>query len=87
MYVIIVYDVGQRRVGKVCKFLRTVLQWIQNSVFEGEVTPSQLERIRDRLTDLIDDEKDSILIYTVSAEKWVGREAIGPEKNPRTNLL
>lgn len=87
MYVVIVYDVGQRRVAKVCKFLRTVLQWIQNSVFEGELTPSQLERVRVRLSELINEDKDSVLIYSVSAEKWVGREAIGIEKNPRTNML
>ena len=87
MYVIIVYDVGQRRVSKVCKFLRTVLQWIQNSVFEGELTQSQLERVRTQLCELVAEEKDSVLIYTISAEKWVGREAIGIEKNKRTTLL
>ena len=29
MYAIVVYDVGERRVAKVCKYLRTVLQWMQ----------------------------------------------------------
>lgn len=38
MYTIVVYDVGEKRVAKVCKYLRTVLQWMQNSVFEGELT-------------------------------------------------
>ena len=38
MYVILVYDVGEERVGKVCKYLRRYLPRIQNSVFEGELS-------------------------------------------------
>ena len=30
MYVIIVYDVEQKRVQKVCNFLRRYLCWVQN---------------------------------------------------------
>ena len=87
MYIILVYDVGQKRVGKVCKYLRTMLHWIQNSVFEGDLTEAQLDRMRQRLCRLIDEEEDAVLIYRVSSSKWVEREAIGIEKNPRTNLL
>ena len=35
MYVILVYDFGERRVGKMLKLCRRYLNWIQNSVFEG----------------------------------------------------
>ena len=38
MYVIAMYDVGQIRVGKMLKLCRRYLNWIQNSVFEGEIT-------------------------------------------------
>ncbi len=31
MYVIIVYDIGEKRVAKVLKLCRQYLQWIQNS--------------------------------------------------------
>lgn len=34
MYVIIVYDVGEKRVGKMLKLCRQYLCWIQNSVLE-----------------------------------------------------
>lgn len=87
MYAIVVYDVGERRVAKVCKYLRTVLQWMQNSVFEGEVTEAQLERIKKRVERLIDPAQDAILIYLLSDEKWLRREPMGVEKNFRTNLL
>lgn len=87
MYAIVVYDVGEKRVTRVCKYLRTVLQWMQNSVFEGEITEAQLERVKARLKTLIHPEEDAVLIYTLSDEKWLGRETIGVEKNFRSNLL
>jgi len=39
MYVIIVYDVEVERVARVCQYLRRHLHWVQNSAFEGEITP------------------------------------------------
>jgi CRISPR-associated protein Cas2 len=87
MYAIVVYDVGEKRVAKVCKYLRTVLQWMQNSVFEGELTEAQMERMKRRLQTLMQPEEDAFLIYTLSAEKWLNRETMGVEKNFRSNML
>ena len=50
---IIVYDVSVKRVNKVCQFLREYLDWIQNSVFEGELTKSEVKQIETRLKDII----------------------------------
>jgi len=41
MHAIIIYDVDQRRVQRVCKFLRQHLTWVQNSAFEGELSESR----------------------------------------------
>ncbi|MFB6271715.1 MAG: CRISPR-associated endonuclease Cas2, partial [Salinibacter sp.] len=46
MYLILVYDVEQERVAKVCQYLRQHLHWVQNSVFEGELTKAQIERVK-----------------------------------------
>ena len=46
MYVLIVYDVSVERVSKVHKLLKRYLNWRQNSVFEGEVTNSQIEAVK-----------------------------------------
>ena len=35
MYVILVYDVDQKRTAKMLKLCRRYLSWIQNSVFEA----------------------------------------------------
>jgi CRISPR-associated protein Cas2 len=87
MYAIVVYDVGEKRVTKVCKYLRTVLQWMQNSVFEGELTEAQMERMKRRLQTLMEPKEDAFLIYTLSDEKWLKRETMGVEKNFSSNML
>ncbi len=87
MYVIIVYDIDVKRVAKVCKYLRQHLSWVQNSVFEGELTKAQLARVKSGLLGIIDDNEDSVLIYQMRHEKWMDRQVIGIEKNPVTNLL
>ena len=45
MYVVLVYDIGERRVGKMLKLCRRYLNWIQNSVFEGEITEVKLKEL------------------------------------------
>jgi len=87
MYIIIVYDIQVARVTKVCKYLRQHLNWIQNSVFEGQLTKAQLERVKSGLNAIIDPEYDSVIIYQLRAARWMNREVIGIDKNTATNLL
>ena len=85
MYVIIVYDVNQKRVGKFCKFLRRYLNWVQNSVFEGEISVSQYELIKHQLSKMVKD-GDCIIIYDIG-KKWKKREIIGKEKTDVSNII
>jgi CRISPR-associated protein Cas2 len=87
MYVLIVYDVAVERVTKVHKLLKQFLHWRQNSVFEGELTDSQIETVKAKLKNLIDGESDSVLFYIARDEKWLRREQLGQEKNTVDNLL
>jgi len=87
MYVIIVYDVEENRVSKVCKFLRLYLHWIQNSVFEGNITESELKKIKRELKSIIDKNYDSILIFRMRDERYVDKEVIGIEKTELTNIF
>ena len=87
MYIIIVYDIEVKRVAKVCKYLRQHLNWIQNSVFEGELTKAQLARVKSGLKGLTDPEKDSIIIFQMRDARWIDKEIMGVDKNPATNLL
>lgn len=87
MYAIIVYDIKVERVNKVKGYLRKHLNWIQNSVFEGEVTLSELEQIKKGLKEIINKKEDSIIIFTARAEKAIKRQVLGVEKAPITGIL
>ncbi len=85
-YLLIVYDVSVERVNKVHKYLKTYLHWQQNSVFEGEVSSSQYQRMMSELFDLIDPDVDSVMIYEFP-EKYLQKTILGIEKNPIDFIL
>ena len=87
MYVVMVYDVEQKRVAKMCKTLRRYLNWVQNSVFEGEITMVKLAEVKSRLNKIMNKEVDSLIIYCLESNKWLNREVVGKEFNPTENIL
>jgi len=68
MYVVIVYDVDVSRVNKINQFLKQFLYWRQNSVFEGEITQSQLEKIKTWIKKFLK-EDDKVIIYILPSKK------------------
>ena len=82
MYVIIVFDINVDRVNKVKAFLRQYLFWIQNSVFEGELSESELEVVYKGLFNIIDEDVDSVIIYKLRMAELLNREVLGVEKAP-----
>ena len=87
MYLIIVYDIKVDRVNKVKSFLRQYLYWIQNSVFEGEVTKSEFKIIKDGLKEIIEEDEDSIILFNFKMEKMMNRDVMGIEKAPIDEIL
>ncbi len=87
MYTILVYDIGEKRVQKVHKLLKKYLNWVQNSVFEGELTEGKLEAVKLALKKWMVPEEDSVIIYTLGSLKYTDRQIIGMEKNLTDNLL
>lgn len=81
MYVILVYDIGEKRVGKMLKLCRQYLNWIQNSVFEGDITEVKLKELEHRALQIMDKEADSIIVFKSRNEKWLEKAVIGLEKN------
>lgn len=80
MFVIITYDVGEKRVGKVCKKLRQYLDWSQNSVFEGEITKSKLIQCLHELEKLVTKD-DSIYIYKVDNPRHITKDVMGEDRS------
>jgi CRISPR-associated protein Cas2 len=82
MFVIITYDVGEKRVGKVCKKLREYLDWTQNSVFEGEITKGKLTQCLAELEKILNKEEDSVYLYHVANPRNIKKTVYGQEKSP-----
>ena len=79
MYVIIVYDIKVERVNKVKSFLRQYLFWIQNSVFEGEISVVQLTKMKQELEPYINSRLDSVVIFKSRQQKWLDKELWGKQ--------
>lgn len=87
MYVILVYDVGEKRVAKMLKLCRRYLHWIQNSVFEGEITEVQLKELLYEARQLMQVQEDSLIIFRSRDQRWLEKEIIGLDKNKLDSFL
>ena len=87
MYVILVYDIDTKRVAKMLKLCRRYLNWIQNSVFEGELTEVKLKELIIEAKEIMKIESDSLIIFSSRQEKWLEKQVIGKEKNEIDNML
>lgn len=82
MHVILVYDIVMddegagiyRRVFKHCK---QYLSHIQNSVFEGDLSPAKLKELEIKVKKHLRKEKDSVIVFHVRTEKWLDKEFWG----------
>lgn len=74
MLMLVTYDVntqdpaGRRRLRRVARACQDLGQRVQNSVFECEVDPAQWAKLRARLLEEIDAEKDSLRFYRLGAD-------------------
>ncbi|MBI5193041.1 MAG: CRISPR-associated endonuclease Cas2 [Nitrospirae bacterium] len=88
MYVIVVYDVDQKRCGKMLKLCRGYLHHIQNSVFEGEITEAKLEELKIKSRKIMrEEDNDSLIVFKSRNEKWLEKEIVGTDKRPVDNVL
>lgn len=88
MYVVLVYDVNQKRTGKMLKLCRQYLNWIQNSVFEGEITELRLKELILKAKRFMDEEEgDSLIIFKSRDEKWLDKQIVGKERSPIDTIL
>jgi len=87
MYCILVYDVGSERVAKMLKLCRRYLNWIQNSVFEGQISELKLKELIFEARQLMDEQHDSVIIFSSRNERWLDKQIIGTERNSLDNFL
>lgn len=77
MFVILSYDINQKRVGKVLKTCRKYLSHVHKSVFEGALTEAELKRLKKELDKIIDVNEDSVCIYRMESLQYTSKEQIG----------
>jgi len=87
MFVIVVYDVGEKRVAKALKRCRKYLNWVQNSVFEGEISESSLAKLKMELERFIDPDEDSVIFYTWRTTRYTAREIMGLRKGGQDLII
>lgn len=95
MMVLISYDVstmdsaGKTRLRKVARECQNHAQRVQNSVFEANLDYSSFLKLKARLLEIIDSEKDSLRFYYLG-NHWQNRvEHIGAKKtyNPEGVII
>ena len=87
MFVILVYDVQEKRVAKALKTCRKYLTWVQNSVFEGDIGEANLKKLMIEMKKVIDIYSDSVIIYRFNSLNYSKRQVIGVEKNSQDVIL
>jgi CRISPR-associated protein Cas2 len=87
MYAILVYDVNEKRVGKILKLCRRYLNWIQNSVFEGEITEVKLKELVLKAKRIMDEEVDSLIIFSSRDQHWLDKQIVGRKRSTLDNIL
>jgi CRISPR-associated protein Cas2 len=86
-YVFLMYDIadekseaGKNRVSKVFKICKKYLDHHQKSVFRGEITPSNLLKLKKELQNIIDKELDFITIIKFKNENQFSEEELGKKR-------
>lgn len=82
MYVVLVYDISLNNNGawvlnKVFKICKKYLIHVQNSVFEGEISESQLLKLEYELKKYIRKDLDSVILFKSRNERWLKKEFWG----------
>lgn len=86
-YLIVTYDIGEERVNRVRKILKKYFMWVQNSVFEGEITEGKLVKCKLELEKVINKEADSIYFYSLENRLNYRKTVLGIEKEMTGNIL
>jgi len=88
MFLILYYDINEKRCAKALKICRKYLSWVQNSVFEGEISKAKFEFLKSELKPLIKEKDgDSVVIYKFRSMNYSERVVIGKDKKGDTQFI
>lgn len=87
MFVILSYDVAEKRNAKVSKTVKKYLTFRQRSLYQGYLTEKQLGRLQVELQLRIDPEQDSVVIYKLDNESALTVDEIGTVRTRGTFIF
>ena len=89
MHIILIYDIkDSNRLNKVRNICKKYLHWIQNSVFQGDITESNLAKLEMEIIKVISkDEGDSVIRFKFFGESTFEKRIIGVERNRPENEI
>lgn len=79
-YVILFYDVNEKRVNKVFKICKKYLNHHQNSVFRGHMTLSTYLMMKKELLQVVNENEDFISVIKLMNAYCFDEESIGGNK-------
>lgn len=86
MYIICTYDVNEKTCNKIMKILRKYLFHIQNSVFEGTLTPKKFDELQNEIKNVVSKE-DSVLFFISYNDKQIYKKSINDIKQSYNILV
>lgn len=87
MFVILTYDVRQKRVAKLRKTVMQYLIPVQRSVFHGYVTQKSYHRLKADIASVIDTDEDAVAVYLFSDTTTLATEELGRASMHDTAVL
>ncbi len=87
LYVVIVYDVGVERVNRIRIYLKQYLNWVQNSVFEGELTEPEYMKITSHIREIVDESLDHVICYKSRDKRYLDIDEIGTKKAEISTII
>ena len=93
MLLVLTYDVdttnaaGAKRLRKVAKLCERYGMRVQNSVFEGELSESQLFKLKTELSKYLRKNKDSCIIFRGRNNVWMKKEFLTNDVDKTTQFL
>ena len=86
-YVFLFYDINEKRVNKIFKICKKYLSHYQKSVFRGEISPSNIVKMKKELNKIIKPKEDFVSIIKLINEKYFSEDVLGEKTNTQDSLI
>jgi len=92
MYIVLIYDINidengakaSRNIFKICK---KYLTHVQKSVFEGDLSPALLQKLKHEISRYIRKDMDSVIVFKSRDERWMQKEFWGQLDDKTSNFF